>query len=293
VVLDAFIDLVFTTSIDHGFLASGSDLFETDAFRFTGLVTDAWEASCWNTVPWCFFVSGKIIIPSVASWDFETEVIDALVSGWWGSSSNTADWGSSGTAITAWGSSGTAITAWGSSGTAITAWSSSGTAITAWGSCGTAITAWGSCGTAITAWGSSGTAITAWSGSNWIANLFTAIVISRIEPMNFVGSAMDHSAPSSVTPTFQALATSVFRGRFDKTFFKVFTTFWLWTLNFSALFSDANVFMTAIVDFVRNQVFVELTFWNFWAVPVKTLNISSFTTVTDPTNITLMVPRFS
>jgi hypothetical protein len=50
--------------------------------------------------------------------------------------------------------------------------------------------------------------------------------------------------------------------------------------------------MATVINFVRNQMFVEFTFWNFWAVPIKALNVTSFATVTDPTYVTLVVPRF-
>jgi hypothetical protein len=40
-------------------------------------------------------------------------------------------------------------------------------------------------------------------------------------------------------------------------------------------------------------MFVEFTFWNFWTVSIEALNVTSFATVTDSANITLIIPRFS
>jgi hypothetical protein len=51
--------------------------------------------------------------------------------------------------------------------------------------------------------------------------------------------------------------------------------------------------MAAIINFIGDQVFVEFTFWNFWAVSIETLDITSFTTVADSADITLIIPRFS
>jgi hypothetical protein len=84
VVLDTFINLIFITSGDHRFITSRSNLFERDTFGLTGLVTDTWEAGRWNTVPWLFFTSSQINVPSVTNWNFETEVIDTFMWWWWG-----------------------------------------------------------------------------------------------------------------------------------------------------------------------------------------------------------------
>jgi hypothetical protein len=227
VVLNTFIDLIFVTSVDHRFVASRSDLFKGDAFSFRSLVTDTWEASGWDTVPWGLFIRGQVNVPSVANWNDVTEVVNTF---WW----------------------------W---------WSNGG----------------------------GGTSGSGWTSGGGLRNalLFAAVIVSTNEPVGFTRGAFDQSTSSGVASTFQTLATAVFRSGFDVTFFKVFTTFWFWAFDFSAFFSNANVFMATIVDFVRDQVLVEFTFWNFWAVPVEALDVTSFATVTDPANITLMVPRFS
>jgi len=123
--------------------------------------------------------------------------------------------------------------------------------------------------------------------------LFAAVIISTSEPMSFTGSTFSQSTSRGITFTFQTLATTVFRSSLNKRLFKVLTTFRLWTLDFSTFFSNTNVFVAAIVDFVTDQVFVEFTFWNFWTVPIKTLDVTSFATVTNPADFALIVPRFS
>jgi hypothetical protein len=40
-------------------------------------------------------------------------------------------------------------------------------------------------------------------------------------------------------------------------------------------------------------MFVEFAFWDFWAVSIEALNVTSFATVTDSANITLIIPGFS
>jgi hypothetical protein len=111
--------------------------------------------------------------------------------------------------------------------------------------------------------------------------------------MSFTGSTFSQSTSRGVTSTFQTLATTVFRSSLNKRLFKIFTTFRLWTLDFSTLFSDTNVFVAAIIDFVADHVFVKFTFWNFWAVPVETLDVTTFATVANSADIALSVPRFS
>jgi hypothetical protein len=123
--------------------------------------------------------------------------------------------------------------------------------------------------------------------------LSATVIIRTDKSVSLVISTFDQSTSVSVTSAFQSLATAVFRSSFNVTFFEVFTTFWFWAGNFSAFFSDTNVFVTTIIDFVTDQVFVEFTFWNFWAVSIEALDVTSFATVTDSANITLIIPRFS
>lgn len=123
--------------------------------------------------------------------------------------------------------------------------------------------------------------------------MFAAVIISTGKPVSFTGSTFGQSTSRGITLTFQTLATSVLRNSFNKRLFKVLTTFRLWTLDFGTLFSNTNVFVAAVINFVTNQVFVELTFWNFWAVSVETLDVTSFATVTNPADVALIVPRFS
>jgi hypothetical protein len=123
--------------------------------------------------------------------------------------------------------------------------------------------------------------------------LGTTVIVGTDKSVSLVISTFDQSTSVSVTSTFQSLATSIFRSGFNVTFFKVFTAFWFWTGDFSAFFSDTNVFVATVVDFVGYQVFVEFTFWNFWAVSIEALDVTSFATVTDSANIALIIPRFS
>jgi hypothetical protein len=126
-----------------------------------------------------------------------------------------------------------------------------------------------------------------WWGDVWNTSLFTAVVSTSDEFMSFVFEALnnnaiflitffinaflsatviirtdksvslvigtfDQSASVSIASTFQSLATTVFRSGFNVTFFKVFATFWFWTSDISAFFSDTNVFMATIIDFVTD-----------------------------------------
>jgi hypothetical protein len=89
--------------------------------------------------------------------------------------------------------------------------------------------------------------------TNFINTFLSATIIIRTdESVSLMISAFDQSASVSIASTFQSLATAVFRSSFNVTFFKVFTTFWFWTSDFSAFFSDTNIFMATVIDFVRN-----------------------------------------
>jgi hypothetical protein len=89
--------------------------------------------------------------------------------------------------------------------------------------------------------------------ANFINTFLSATIIIRTDKsVSLMISTFDQSASVSIASTFQSLATAVFRSGFNVTFFKVFATFWFWTSDFSAFFSDTNVFMATIIDFVTD-----------------------------------------
>merc|ERR1739848_443852 len=123
------------------------------------------------------------------------------------------------------------------------------------------------------------------------AALSAAVFLRGFENVFLAVIALDLDALGWVALASEFLTALVF-GLNDGIFVEL-TAFWLWALNAVAFFWNADMLEAAIVDLVRHEVFIEFTHWNFWAVTVEALDVTTFTTRANTADVAFGVPRFS
>lgn len=141
-------------------------------------------------------------------------------------------------------------------------------------------------------WNGSGGCTSSRGCSWWIANLFAAVVSSWCGSSSVAWIASPHDALFWFAVTDKLLATFVRLNFYYDGFFVECTALWFWASCVGALFWNADVLMTAVIDLVGHQVLVKSALWNFWAVSVKALDVASFAARANSAHITLIVPRF-